>query len=41
MIGLIVARYLLQIEPLASMSAPDVVTAVAPTIQRYLSEPLP
>lgn len=41
MIGLIVARYLVEIEPLASMPAADVVAAVGPTIQRYLADPLP
>ena len=40
-IGLIVARYLLAIEPLASMSSADVVRVIGPTIQRYLEEPLP
>ncbi|MGH3360853.1 MAG: TetR family transcriptional regulator, partial [Nocardioides sp.] len=40
MIGLIVARYLLRIEPLASMPAPAVVDAVAPSLQHYLSGPL-
>jgi len=40
-IGLIVARYLLAIEPLASMPSADVVRAIAPTIQRYLEAPLP
>lgn len=39
-IGLIVARYVVGIEPLASMPAADVVTAIAPTIQRYFEEPL-
>lgn len=41
MIGLIVTRYLLEVEPLASMSADDVAAVVGPTIQRYLVEPLP
>lgn len=39
-IGLIVARYVVGIEPLASMPAADVVAAIAPTIQRYFEEPL-
>ena len=38
--GLILARYVLEIEPLASMSAREVVAAIAPNIQRYLEEPL-
>ena len=39
--GLILARYLLEIEPLASMPSADVVAAIAPTIQRYFEAPLP
>ena len=39
--GLIMARYVLAIEPLASMPAADVVAVVAPTIQRYFEMPLP
>lgn len=39
--GLIMARYVLAIEPLASMPADDVVAVVAPTIQRYFEMPLP
>jgi AcrR family transcriptional regulator len=39
--GLILARYVLRIEPLASMPAADVVAAVAPNIQRYFEMPLP
>ena len=38
--GLVVTRYLLELEPLASMPAEDLVTAVAPTLQRYLDGPL-
>jgi AcrR family transcriptional regulator len=41
MFGLIFARYVLEIEPLASMPAADVVAAIAPTIQRYFEMPLP
>ena len=36
MIGLVVARYVLAFEPLASMPADDLVAWVAPNIQRYL-----
>jgi AcrR family transcriptional regulator len=35
--GLILMRYLLQVEPIASMSADEVVAVYAPTIQRYLT----
>ena len=38
--GLVLARYVLRIEPLASMPADEVVAAVAPTIQRYFEMPL-
>jgi AcrR family transcriptional regulator len=40
MMGLAMIRYILKVEPMASMSADDVVRHVAPTIQRYLSGPL-
>jgi AcrR family transcriptional regulator len=39
--GLIVVRYVLAVEPLASLPADDVVAIYAPTLQRYLSGPLP
>ncbi|MEA2192017.1 MAG: hypothetical protein QOI73_2138 [Solirubrobacteraceae bacterium] len=39
-VGLVMARYILGLEPLASMAADDVAAAVAPTLQRYLTEPL-
>jgi AcrR family transcriptional regulator len=41
MIGLVMTRYLLALEPLASMPVDDVVAWVAPTLQRYLDGPLP
>ncbi len=41
MAGLVVTRYLLALEPLASMPAEEVVSWVAPNIQRYLDGPLP
>jgi AcrR family transcriptional regulator len=41
MAGLVLTRYLLALEPLASMPAEDVVGWVAPTLQRYLNGPLP
>lgn len=40
-LGLIVVRYVVELEPVASMSPDDVVAIYAPTLQRYLSEPLP
>jgi hypothetical protein len=41
MSGLVVTRYLLGLEPLASMPADEVVAWVAPTLQRYLDAPAP
>ena len=40
-IGLILLRYVLEVEPLASMPAEQVVATYAPTLQRYLTGPLP
>ncbi len=37
MIGLVMARYIVGVEPLASALVDDVVAAVAPTLQRYLT----
>ena len=39
--GLIIMRYVVAVEPIASLSPDDVVAIYAPTLQRYLSEPLP
>ena len=38
-IGLILLRYVLEVEPLASLSADEVVAIYAPTLQRYLTGP--
>ena len=40
-LGLILTRYVLEVEPIASMPAEDLVAIYAPTIQRYLTDPLP
>ena len=40
-IGLILLRYVFEVEPLASMPAERVIATYAPTIQRYLTGPLP
>ncbi|WP_432476360.1 TetR family transcriptional regulator [Nocardioides sp. GXQ0305] len=40
-LGVILLRYLVRVEPLASMPAEQVVATYAPTIQRYLVDPLP
>lgn len=37
MIGLVMARFIVRVEPLASAAADQVVAAVAPTLQRYLT----
>ncbi len=39
-VGLVMARYVIAIEPLASMPPEAVAAAVAPTLQRYLLGPL-
>jgi len=41
MIGLILLRYVFEVEPLASMPADRVIATYAPTIQRYLTGDLP
>jgi hypothetical protein len=38
--GLVMARYVVAIEPLASMPAEAVAGAIAPTLERYLRGPL-
>jgi AcrR family transcriptional regulator len=40
MVGLVMARYVIGIEPLASAPPETIAAAIAPTIQRYLVEPL-
>lgn len=39
-LGMIMTRYLLRFEPLASLPADDVVANLGPTIQRYLTGPI-
>jgi AcrR family transcriptional regulator len=39
-VGLIVARYIIAVEPLASLHPDQLVAALAPNFQRYLVEPL-
>jgi AcrR family transcriptional regulator len=36
MVGLVMARYIIAIEPLASVNSETIAAAIAPTIQRYL-----
>ncbi|MGY2873032.1 AcrR family transcriptional regulator [Marmoricola sp. URHA0025 HA25] len=40
-LGLIVMRYLLEVEPIASMTADELAAIYGPTLQRYLTGPLP
>ncbi len=37
LIGVVMARYVLQVEPLASAPAEEIVAAVGPAVQRYLT----
>jgi len=39
MLGLVLCRYVLRLEPLVSLPIEDLVARIAPTIQRYLTEP--
>jgi AcrR family transcriptional regulator len=39
LLGLALARYILRFEPLASLPADEVVAAIAPSVQRYLTQP--
>lgn len=41
LIGVVMLRYVLEVEPLASMEHDVLVATYAPTLQRYLSGPLP
>jgi hypothetical protein len=41
MVGLVMARHVVRIEPLASLAPEHVAALIAPTLQRYLTEPLP
>ena len=41
LIGLAIIRYVLKVEPLASVPPETVVAAIAPNLHRYLLEPLP
>jgi AcrR family transcriptional regulator len=40
LVGLIVARYIVAVEPLASLPAERVIDAISPSLQRYLTRPL-
>ena len=38
--GLLIMRYIIKLEPLASADAPTVAAAIGPTFQRYLTGPI-
>jgi AcrR family transcriptional regulator len=40
LLGLGLCRYILRLEPIASLSIDEVVAGIAPTIQRYLTQPV-
>ena len=40
LVGLVMARHILRVEPLASVGCEELVHTVAPTLQRYLTAPL-
>jgi AcrR family transcriptional regulator len=41
LIGVVMARYVLRVEPLASASPESLVAAIGPTVQRYLTGDIP
>ncbi|TDZ90492.1 hypothetical protein CCUG62472_03744 [Mycobacteroides salmoniphilum] len=41
MAGILVARYVMEVEPLASLTAEEIALTVGPNIQRYLTGELP
>lgn len=41
LIGVVLMRYVLEVAPLASMDAETLISTYAPTLQRYLCDPLP
>lgn len=40
-VGIALARYVVEVEPLVSLSSSEVIELIAPTFQRYLTEVLP
>jgi AcrR family transcriptional regulator len=40
-VGMVMARYVVKVEPLASLPPEQVIALIGPTLQRYLAEPLP
>lgn len=40
-LGLVIARYVLQLEPIAGMARELLIASIGPTIQRYITGPMP
>ncbi len=40
LVGIVMARHIVRVEPLASLSSEELVLAIGPTLQRYLTGPL-
>jgi AcrR family transcriptional regulator len=40
LVGVVMARYIVRVEPIASLPTDELVQAIAPTLQRYLTVPL-
>jgi hypothetical protein len=41
LVGVLVARYIVQLEPFASLPAQQIADTIAPNLQRYLTGDLP
>ncbi|ATW49840.1 TetR/AcrR family transcriptional regulator [Streptomyces xantholiticus] len=41
MVGIVILRYVIRVEPMASADPEEIIRIVAPTLQRYLTEPDP
>lgn len=41
MLGVVMARYIVQLEPFASLPAAQIAEMIAPNLQRYLTGDLP
>ena len=41
MVGMLMMRHVVELDPLVDIAASDLVAVLAPTLQRYLTEPLP
>jgi hypothetical protein len=39
-VGVVMARHIVRVEPLASLPSDELARAIAPTLQRYLTGPL-